>query len=483
MVPSPPAPIQRRGNRLNQFAVAQAAMVISETVLPEGWDAPLQNPLPRLVPFLPAPALRRVRPDAHREIMADHQIQQQHALAALQEQQRLRHIAMVEEQERQQQALAILHQERLREEERLRQQEQEHIDLDPEHRPLNAAMAQRIFQGWEQQHEADLEEDFNDLGHQNDIPSEDDLKYVDPAEYQPAEQLDPPLDDSLGPQDDMSSDDGLEYVDPAQQRSAEDLDPVLPNDPPQLENLAENIPAEEPEPPFELPISPQLGPVQPILRGRPPYLMAPHYLGPITVICPHLSTKNNPKFSMCCLQGQVNLPRLQDAPADLLKLLHGHHALSNTFKTSIHQYNAAFAFTSLGVKIDHAITNAPGPYSFRNNGELHHLTGALLPIEGNLPVYARLYFYDHNQQLAFCQQNNPRLDSQIMASLQDMLARVNPFIGLYKQARQIMGEVPEGQPQRLFVKLTADFGDPQHYNDPNKQEELAAVIPGDGSEE
>ncbi|KNZ76550.1 hypothetical protein J132_09832 [Termitomyces sp. J132] len=217
--------------------------------------------------------------------MADHQIQQQHALAALQEQQRLRHIAMVEEQERQQQALAILHQEKLREEERLRQQEQEHIDLDSEHRPLNAAVAQRIFQGWEQQHEADLEEDFNDLGPQNDIPSEDDLEYVDPAQHQLAEQLDPPLDDPLGPQNDMSSDDGLEYVDPAQQRPAEDLDPALPNNPPQPGYPAGNIPAEEPEPPLKLPIPPQLGPVQPIPRGRQPYLMAPHYLGPMTVIC------------------------------------------------------------------------------------------------------------------------------------------------------------------------------------------------------
>ncbi|KNZ72420.1 hypothetical protein J132_03386 [Termitomyces sp. J132] len=295
----------------------------------------------------------------------------------------------------------------------------------------------------------------------------------------------------------MSSDDGLEYVDPAQQRPAEDLDPALPNDPPQPENPAENIPAEEPEPPLGLPIPPQLGPIQPVPRGRQPYLIEypPHYLGPMTVICPHCqalhfdaekltkSTRNSPKFGMCCLQGQVNLPRLRDAPADLLNLLHGHHPLSNTFKTSIRQYNAAFAFTSLGVKIDHAITNAPGPYSFRINGELHHLTGALLPIEGNLPVYAQLYFYDHNQQLAFRQQNNPRLDPQIMASLQDMLARVNPFIGLYKQARQIMGEVPEGQPQRLSVKLTADFGDPRRYNDPNEQEGVAAVIPGDGSEE
>ncbi|KAG5347992.1 hypothetical protein C0989_011306 [Termitomyces sp. Mn162] len=178
-------------------------------------------------------------------------------------------------------------------------------------------MAQRIFQGWEQQHEADLEEDFNDLGPQNDIPSEDDLEYVDPAQHQLAEQLDPPLDDPLGPQDDMSSDDGLEYVDPAQQRPAEDLDPALPNHPAGLQNPAE-------QPPLELPIPPQLGPIQPVPRGRQPYLIEypPHYLGPMTVICPHCqalhfdaekltkSTRNSPKFGMCCLQGQVNLPRL-----------------------------------------------------------------------------------------------------------------------------------------------------------------------------
>ncbi|KAG5323722.1 hypothetical protein C0989_011959, partial [Termitomyces sp. Mn162] len=206
-------------------------------------------------------------------------------------------------------------------------------------------MAQRIFQGWEQQHEADLEEDFNDLGPQNDIPSEDDLKYIDPVQQRPAEQLDPPLDVPLGPQDDIPSDDDLEYVDPVQQRlaeqidppfdvplgpqddipsdddldyvdpvqqrPAEDLDPALPNHPAGLQNPAE-------QPPLELPIPPQLGPIQPIPRGRQPYLIEypPHYLGSMTVICPHCqalhfdaekltkSTIYNPKFGMCCLQGQ-----------------------------------------------------------------------------------------------------------------------------------------------------------------------------------
>ncbi|KAG5722768.1 hypothetical protein E4T56_gene7959 [Termitomyces sp. T112] len=172
-------------------------------------------------------------------------------------------------------------------------------------------MVQRIFQGWEQQHEADLEEDSNDLGPQNNIPSEDDLEYVDPAEHQPVEQLDPPLDNSLGPQDDIPSDDNLEYIDSVQQRHAEDWDPAPPNHLAGLQNSAE-------QPPLELPIPPQLGSIQPILRGRQPYLIEypPHYLGPMTVICPHCqalhfdaekltkSTIYNPKFGMCCLQSQ-----------------------------------------------------------------------------------------------------------------------------------------------------------------------------------
>ncbi|KAG5351192.1 hypothetical protein C0989_007600 [Termitomyces sp. Mn162] len=168
-------------------------------------------------------------------------------------------------------------------------------------------MAQRIFQGWEQQHEADLEEDFNGLGLQNDILSDDELEYVDPAEHQPAEHLDPPLDDPLGPQDDMPSDNDSEYVDPVQQRPAEDLDPALLNHPAGLQSPAE-------QPPLELSIPPQLGPVQPIPKGRQPYLIeySPQYLGPTTIICPHCqalhldaekltkSTIYNSKFGMCC---------------------------------------------------------------------------------------------------------------------------------------------------------------------------------------
>ncbi|KAG5731229.1 hypothetical protein E4T56_gene14502 [Termitomyces sp. T112] len=50
LVPPLPAPIQKRVNRLNQPI---ATMDIPETHLPEGWNAPLQNALPRIVPPLP----------------------------------------------------------------------------------------------------------------------------------------------------------------------------------------------------------------------------------------------------------------------------------------------------------------------------------------------------------------------------------------------------------------------------------------------
>ena len=35
--------------------------------------------------------------------------------------------------------------------------------------------------------------------------------------------------------------------------------------------------------------------------------------------------------------------------------------------------------TSVGVKIDNSVTRQSGPYCFKIQGELYHLTGALLP--------------------------------------------------------------------------------------------------------
>ena len=44
--------------------------------------------------------------------------------------------------------------------------------------------------------------------------------------------------------------------------------------------------------------------------------------------------------------------------------------------------------TSVGVKIDNSVTRQSGPYCFKIQGELHHLTGALLPHGDQTSMYA-----------------------------------------------------------------------------------------------
>ena len=145
-------------------------------------------------------------------------------------------------------------------------------------------------------------------------------------------------------------------------------------------------------------------------RARRPYvdpqLNETHSLGQMNILCSHCnalhwdceklssSTARNPKFGSCCLQGQIQLPPLREPPRVLREMLCGISPQSKAFRKNICQYNAAFAFTSLGVKIDHAVTNAPGPYSFHICGELHHHSGALLPEENQPEHYAQIYIHD-----------------------------------------------------------------------------------------
>ena len=71
--------------------------------------------------------------------------------------------------------------------------------------------------------------------------------------------------------------------------------------------------------------------------------------------------------------------------------------------------------------MDLAVTNAPGPYCFRINGELHHLSGSLLPENGEHEAYAQIYIHDPAMQLDMRQRLNENLNPIIMTELQAML--------------------------------------------------------------
>jgi hypothetical protein len=167
----------------------------------------------------------------------------------------------------------------------------------------------------------------------------------------------------------------------------------------------------------------------------------------------------------------------------LKNLLTGVSPHSDTFRKHIRQYNAAFAFTSVGVKIDHSVTNSSGPYAFKISGELHHLDGALLPVEGQQPAYAQLYIHDPMEALNVRGNRNQNLNPVIMTELQAMMHETHPYIPLYKQAFQIMMAKPPEQHRNVIVKLHLDKNaDGRRYNLP-RVDEIAAIIPGDGSEE
>src|SRR6202158_3044945 len=220
-----------------------------------------------------------------------------------------------------------------------------------------------------------------------------------------------------------------------------------------------------------------------------------HSLGPMTVECPKChalhfmseklthSSNANPRFGMCCLQGQISLPPLSEPPQQLHRLLTSSAPRARKFRENIRQYNIAFAFTSVGVEIDHTILDGRGPYSFRMHGGLYHKMGALQQTDGRRPSYAQLYIYDQQAALAFRNSRNANLDHVVMGELQEMLNAVNPFVPLYRQAYQIMQETPPQLQANLSVAIVLEPGeDRRRYNLPTV-DEVAAIIPGHGEEE
>ena len=178
-----------------------------------------------------------------------------------------------------------------------------------------------------------------------------------------------------------------------------------------------------------------------------------------------ISTRQDKKFGLCCLQGKVTLPNLSNPPPQMLHLLT--HVDNAAFREKIRQYNAAFAFTSVGVKFDESVTRSSGPYAFKIHGALYHRTGALVPEGGANASYAQLYILDPEEALNRRVENNhgadgqPLLDGPTMQLLHDILYEVNPYINLYKTAYQTMMEKPPDEQQTISMRLVLQQGDDQ----------------------
>ena len=106
-----------------------------------------------------------------------------------------------------------------------------------------------------------------------------------------------------------------------------------------------------------------------------------------------------PKFSLCCGQGQVQLPLLKESPEILKRLLHCDDEISKYFRENIRQLNMVFSFTSLGGKVDRCLPQGRGPKMFQLQGENYHLMGSLKPPAGEEAKFSQLYIVDIENEI------------------------------------------------------------------------------------
>ena len=193
------------------------------------------------------------------------------------------------------------------------------------------------------------------------------------------------------------------------------------------------------------------------------------------------SSKIRPKFGMCCFQGKIALPPLQEPPIELQGFYNREHLGSANFHKNIRRYNNALAFTSVGRQIDNSVNDGQGPYVFKMHGELIHRIGSLLPADNAepTPVYAQLYLYDPQAalDLRMGYSWNSGLSRDVMHTLQDVLFCHHPGAQLYKHAQELLAHIPDREDFQVSIHFDAAC-DKRRYNAPDAAStEISVMIP------
>jgi len=160
--------------------------------------------------------------------------------------------------------------------------------------------------------------------------------------------------------------------------------------------------------------------------------------------------------------------------------LTGNDYSSREFCNNIWQYNAAFAMTSVEVKIDNSVTRQSGPYCFKIQGELHHLTSAFLSHNDQTPMYAQIYILDTAEQLNIRRANNHNLDPVVIDNLQTMLLDNHLYIGHYHHAYELIREKLVKEQEEITIRLHVNLQQDQRTHNLPTAKEIAVIIPKNG---
>ncbi|XP_004301743.1 PREDICTED: uncharacterized protein LOC101302173 [Fragaria vesca subsp. vesca] len=182
-------------------------------------------------------------------------------------------------------------------------------------------------------------------------------------------------------------------------------------------------------------------------------------------------------YTGCCRGGRVKLPPPNTTPPFLENLLN----LNNNFRDNIRLYNSMFTFTSMGANIEKHINDGSGPYVFKICGQVHHLMGSILPINGQPPKYAQLYVYDTRNEVsnrinALRPNKKQRIDPNIVKGLIEMFDEINELAKLFRNIRDKFED--NSLPSFNMTFLSRGPSDSRQYEEPTN-EEIAGLVIGD----
>ena len=188
------------------------------------------------------------------------------------------------------------------------------------------------------------------------------------------------------------------------------------------------------------------------------------------------SIKNEGSFKyLCCANGDIKLDPLPAPVPEIRELLGGNTVEAKHFQKKIVEYNNAFAFTSMCYTPN---TRVRGGYStFQIRDELYHAQG---PIDTHTRVaFANTYILDAQTATKHRYKFDRELHQSLLLRIYNLLLRHNPFISMYKTAREYLRQ--GSGPRRVLLnpqmQLVMEEGaDKRRANLPTS-DEMAIFIP------
>ena len=200
-------------------------------------------------------------------------------------------------------------------------------------------------------------------------------------------------------------------------------------------------------------------------------------IGGMTEVCKHCSAKKYPgeTAGMCCKNGKVKLPDLENPPDQLQQLMSGDSANSRHFLKNMRKYNSCFQMTSFGAT--NIVDQQGFATTFKVQGQVYHRAGSLLPMPDQKTQFLQLYFIG-NEEMEANQRCEiiPNTKQEIVISLQAMLHEHNALVKTFKTALE---EMPTDEYKIVISADRTPAGEHAgRYNAPTANE-VAVILTGE----